>query len=172
MTETEQLAAADLTDRLNDLKGLPCWGFSAGPNTGSDVDFHFGEKLLRDQAQGERLAGRPATYDGERNLWIFCAWRLDSDMAVVCGSDDDNSVDGPMIRGLRNIENAEVVAVEVRPPAFDLDIRFSNGLILHVFCDGTGSWDDSSNYGIYWEGQGVIVGPRGQLRRASGGTVA
>lgn len=161
---TNAPTAADLMREVSKLRGLSCWGFSAGPNTGWSVDFHFGAKLPRERSAARRPDG-PIGFDGERNLWIFCTWRLDSREAVVCGSDADNAVDGEMIRCLRSLENTRVVAVEIRPPAFDLDLHFANGLVFRAFCDAVSSLEYPDNYGIYAGEEALIVSARGMLRR-------
>jgi hypothetical protein len=86
-----KLAAA-----LNLLRGQVCWSVLAGAGTGSTMHLEFGTKVprkvpLRDRPQ---ITPTQARYEGEFDLFVECAWRLEFGTTVLCGSTDDDRNDG------------------------------------------------------------------------------
>lgn len=151
---------ADFRARLDMIVRRVCCGIAAGPNTGLNVDLHFGEKVqvpmpLRSSSKGPK-------YDGEVNLFVGCAWRLDGETEVICGSTDGNEVEGPMVRGLRRLEGLLATGYSLRGPALDMDLAFSGGYTMRIFCDAVNE-EAGDNYGVYLNGTGLVVGPRGKL---------
>lgn len=157
--------AEEFVGRLMDLRGKPCWSFYAGPSTGSHVDFDFGQKLSRvvPLLGNANLTEDQKFYHGEVSLFIQCAWRLDSNDEVICGSTDSNEKDGPMLVGLQSMMNKTVENLEIARPAFDLTLEFRGGLFLKVFCDQTNVEDDDPNYTLHTKDRIYIVGPKGQI---------
>jgi hypothetical protein len=158
--------AEEFVRRLMDLRGKPCWSFYAGPSTGSHVDFDFGRKVPRvvPMLGNRNLTDDQKFHEGEMSLFIECAWRLDSDEEVICGSTDSNEKGGPMLIGLQSVLNRVVEDVDLRKPAFDLTLRFRGDLSLRVFCDQTNLEDDDSNYTFHAKDRIYIVGSRGRIR--------
>jgi hypothetical protein len=60
-----------------------------------------------------RITDEQARYEGELDLFVQCAWRLEREDTVLCGSTDDNRIDGPMVRGLAALVGRVVVEVDV-----------------------------------------------------------
>ena len=155
----------DLAESLKGLIAKECSGFYAGPVTGPDIDLHFGRKTTivvpvsrPSLPEGLKLA------QGEISLFIECAWRLDSEREVICGSTDSNENDGPMQRGLALIVGRAVKSVKVELPAGDLTVRFDGDIALRVFCDQTNLEEGNDNYSLHVKDRIYIVGPRGRLR--------
>jgi hypothetical protein len=146
------------------LRQTECWAVIAGRGTGSAIDLHFGAKVTRKTAlSNPTLSEEERRFEGEISVYVTSAWRLDSDVNVICGwLDADENVD-EMVRGLKSMVGHKVGAVEVRTPAWDLRISFDNGLSLVIFADQT-SLDDGDNYSVFDGGGGFTVGACGQIR--------
>jgi hypothetical protein len=76
-----------------------------------------------------------------------------------------------MLLGLKTLIGRHVTAVNVRGPAYDLELDFGTRM-LRVFCDQTADVPDESNYTIelwklpldgVWRGELYTVLARGQL---------
>jgi len=110
---------------------------------------------------------QPAVYqrnEGEYELMVWCAWRLDGPKGPVVSSDAaDVVVDRKLTRALRGrtIERARVTV----PLAWDLEVTFDRGLVLRVFCDylpGDPSFD--GNYEVVLPDRELAVGPGAKWR--------
>ncbi len=155
----------DLTESLQALIAKKCSRFYAGPSTGSDIDLHFGiETTICVPVSRPSLPEGLKLAQGEISLFIECAWRLDSETEVICGSTDSNDNDGPMQRGLALVVGRVVKSVKVELPAGDLTVRFSGDIALGVFCDQTNLEEGNDNYSLHVKDRIFIVGPRGRIR--------
>lgn len=158
----------EFISKLNLLVGQKCWSYRAGKATGSIISFDFGQKIKRDLV----LKGRPLSFDqrnyiGEYGLMIWCAWRLDGQNQVICGWNDSNEQDGPMLSGLGQIVNKSVVNIEVGLPAYDLVINFDDSLFLKIFCDQTDPKENYENYTFFTSDFTYTVEAAGFLTRAT-----
>lgn len=134
---------------IGNIHGLECWAVVAGEGTGSHVELCFGGKTARlKPLTNPFLSDAAKKYDSEYSLFIEeCAWRIESEKDVICGSMSENSNDGLMVNGLENILNQKVSVVVVSNPALDLKIEFGNGSRLTIFCNTFG--DDEDNYTFF-----------------------
>ena len=153
----------ELARSLSALKGLECWYVSCGGAAGSTFELVFGGKVrrpipLKNVAHSEEFR----QFEGELGLFVWCAWRLDAADGPVTSWDDTNeSVDA----GLAKLKGSRVEAVEVIPPAWDINVKFSNSLLLHVFCDhvpGDPSFD--GNWDLRTPNMSIAVGPGTQYK--------
>jgi hypothetical protein len=150
---------------LASLVGQRCWGAVAGSGTGSVVSLSFGRMIPRTTPLANpHLSTAVRENEAELGLYIECAWRIDGPDAVVAGCWDDNQADGPMLGGLAQLIDQSVVAADVTEPAFDLHLRFSNGIVLRVFCDKTNRDDGDDNYSLMIPSTTLIVGCRSVVR--------
>jgi hypothetical protein len=147
----------EMNTLVNSLTMLECWYVSCGA-TGSTFQLAFGRKVPRT----ERLRNPDHSvayqkFEGEANLLVWCAWRLDTlDRPVTSWDDTTQGFE----QGLARLIGARVESFELRPPAWDLDVRFTNGLTLRVFCDhvpGEPSFD--GNWELWKEDKALFVGP-------------
>jgi hypothetical protein len=154
---SELKAAFDL------LKGKPCWSVLAGAGTGSTVHLELGAAVPRRVPLRERPGITPeqARYEGAFDLFIECAWRLERAHDVLCGSNDDDRNDGPMVSGLGALVGKRVATVEVDAPVPDLSIRFDDQLRLKIFCDQTNLRTHVDNYSLRVGDTIYAVGPGG-----------
>jgi hypothetical protein len=131
---------------VKDLVGMPVSDFSAGVNRGTRLSLDFGKR----EALPPRIsAGRTVQpYRSEAGLFILCAWRIDDENEVRCGSLDVHDDDGPKITTLQQLVGSTITEVSVQSVGLDLAIGFSNGWTLRVFCDEVNEVDDTSNYMI------------------------
>lgn len=151
---------------LHRLLHQECWGIGAGEGTGSVLNLHIGEKLLRQTpVANPYLANDLQKYEGEMGLFIECAWRVDSDVEVMCGSGESNINHGLMIEGLGKITGHKIEHFDLLLPAYDLILHFSNSLTLRVFCDQTELTGENDNYSIFFPEVIYVVGSRSEVRR-------
>lgn len=152
------------TDLLS-LVGEKCWAVVAGTGTGSVLSLYFGGRVPRQRRlSNPNVSAEAQEFDGEYVLYIECAWRLDSEDAVICSWTDDNSRGETMLTGLQNLENETVRACELGHPAHDLTITFENGMALRIFCDQAGD-DGPDNFSFFTGSQASVVGARGTVQR-------
>ena len=145
------------------LKGIKCWYVSCGGAAGSTFQLAFGEKVarsvpLKNPAHDETYR----RYQGEFSLLVWCSWRLDSLEAPVTSSDDNEKL---VAAGLSQLVGATIESIDVVAPAWDLNVEFSNALVLHVFCDhvpGDPSFD--GNWDLFIRDVTVAVGPGARVR--------
>lgn len=159
---------AEFIASLNRLVGQVCWGFAAGKGTGSVISLDIGEKVLRESPlKNPHLTAKQRKYKAEFDLFIQCAWRLESKTQVICGAWDDNSEGGDMLEGLQRLVGQAINSIKVSKPAFDLAVNFNNGLVLRIFCEQTNQAEMEDNYSVFLPNTIYVVGNRSQLRRAA-----
>ncbi len=133
------------------LSGSHCWYTLAGEGTGSVFQLYLGAKIRRDRpVDNDMLSAEAIWNDPEFHLMVWCAWRLDGPSEPITGWLEPNDNDGPMVRGLAELEGESVVSVRVRAPAWDLELEFTGQKTLNVFCDLT----EHSGRGENWHVSG------------------
>jgi hypothetical protein len=96
---------------------------------GSTLVLDFGPVALpRSPVPGEKPRG-------ERRLTVYSPWRVQSDQEIVFDWNVDGGAGGRLPALVGALENANVRRVETRPPGWDLEVDFDNGLTLVVFGD-------------------------------------
>jgi hypothetical protein len=153
----------ELARLVPSLKGLECWYVSCGGAAGSTFQLTLGGKVrrtvpLKNPGHSEEFR----QFEGEVGLFVWCAWRLDgSDGPVTSWDDTKESVEA----GLTQLIGSRLDAVEVIPPALDMNLKFSNALCLRVFCDhvpGDPSFD--GNWDLRTQNVSIAVGPGTEFR--------
>jgi hypothetical protein len=153
----------ELAGLIPSLKGLECWYVSSGGAASSTFQLTLGGKVrrpvpLKNPGHSEEFR----QFEGEVGLFVWCAWRLDgTDGPVTSWDDTKESVEA----GLEKLLGSRIDTVEVVPPAWDMNIKFSNSLCLHVFCDhvpGEPSFD--GNWDLRTQKMSIAVGPGTQCR--------
>ena len=133
---------------INDLQllvGKECWGVIEG--TGSIIIFDFGKKIRRQNPIiNDHLSDDSQNFESEFSLFIHCVWRVDSTEKVIFGSWTEHEI---VHREINQIVGNTVEKVVLFEPAFDLQITFSNGLKLSIFCDQTNDSDKNDNYDFF-----------------------
>lgn len=148
-TSSPQRYISNLRRGVRLLRGKTCWGVAAGQGTGSNVKLEFGERVPRKtRVRNPFLSSDQQQFEGEFDLFVECAWRLDQNRIIVCGWRDSNENDGPMVRGLSKLRNQVVVNVELGNPIPDLVLHLSSELVLRVFCDQTNASAGNDNYSV------------------------
>jgi len=154
---------AELTGLLPSLKGLECWHVSCGGAAGSTFQLTLGGRVrrplpLKNPGHSEEFR----QFEGEVGLFVWCTWRLDgTDGPVTSWDDTEESVEA----GLGKLIGSRIDNIEVIPPAWDMNIKFSNSLCLRVFCDhvpGEPSYD--GNWDVRTQNVSIAVGPGAQYR--------
>jgi len=103
---------------------------------------------------------------GWRQLTILSPWRLQSDIEVFCDwNADGGTEDGAILRAVRQLLGRTIVEAHCAPPGWDLLLRWSNGLTLHVFADTKEERADAWSL-LGTDGLVLAAGPA--RRRASG----
>lgn len=141
---------SEFQNNLKCLIGKECWSIVGGAGTGTHISLAFGDKVpMKKPLTNPHLTEEERNFDGEFSFYITCVWRIDSESEVISGCWEDNSEDGPMLRGLQKLVNQRVVAADSSLPALDLKITFENNLSLRVFCDQTSPEEGNDNYTFF-----------------------
>jgi hypothetical protein len=149
---------------LRELEGQPCLYYLTSPSGGPALDLHFGAKVPRRQPLD--LPGMTAVqrhYEGERSLYVTCAWRLENRDGVLAGCWDDAGPHGQMRHGLDPLVGQRVRRAIAQPPAWDLALEFENGTLLRVFCDQTSDEEGADNYALFTPDTVFLVGTMSDL---------
>jgi hypothetical protein len=123
----------EAVELIRSLRGKQCWYVSCGGAAGSTFKLAFGDRIPRiapllNTAHSEEFR----RFEGEANLLVWCTWRLDASTAPLTSSDDMLE---HVVPALESLANTVAVDVAVELPSWDLRIGFTNGHVLHVFCD-------------------------------------
>jgi hypothetical protein len=153
----------ELARLISSLKGLECWYMGCGGAAGSTFHLDLGGKVrrpvpLKNPAHSEEFR----QFEGEVGLDVWCAWRLDGADGPVTSWDDTIEA---VQAGLEKLVGSRIDTVEVVPPAWDMNIKFSNSLCLRVFCDhvpGEPSFD--GNWDVRTQDMSIAIGPGTQYR--------
>lgn len=145
------------TDVLSCLCGLECWYVNAGGAAGTSFSLAFGRRVprrvpLNNPAVSEEFR----VNEGEANLYVWCAWRLETDDAAIASSDQEAD---QAAAALERLQGLRVESIEVSGRALDVVLRFST-MLLHVFCDHVDP-DPSSeaNWELFLEDRAFRAGP-------------
>lgn len=154
---------AELIALLARAEGRPCW--RAYTSAGNSPGLLLGRKVRR--AVADAMKAHPRWKDlppeserfftSEVQFIIWCSWRLDADDQPITSSDDAEETAGAAIGEL---SGTTLQSAKVSGPAGDLELHFSNGQCLRVFCDhvpGDPSFD--GNWELRIERSHVMVGP-------------
>jgi hypothetical protein len=145
---------------LSTLKYHRVASFASGAATGS----HLSLKANR-SVQSASVASRSTKNDyGTIELYITCAWRIDSETSVLCGGWDDDDPSGAKLRTLNAIIGQSIRRVSIKNCAFDLVVAFANGYNLRIFCDTVNEEDAEDNYSLHSAAGTWIVGTKSKLR--------
>lgn len=146
-------------DSLNSIVSLNCWYISTGGAAGSTFHMAFGRKkpreiLLKNDAHSQEFREN----QGEVELYVWCAWRLDSSEKPIVSWDQKNTT---IDHELNRLVGEKIIGVKTYAPAWDLEITFSNSLILRIFSDHLpddhsfdGNWEVVSSLGALNVGPG------------------
>jgi hypothetical protein len=148
----------ELDQRMDSLRGLRCWYVSSGGAAGSTFELALGNKVPRPVLlKNPTVTEEFRHFEGEANLLVWCAWRLDGVDAPLTSWDDTPA---NVQTHLGHLVGAAVEAVTIVPPAWELTIRFSGNLTLRVFCDHVPpepSFD--GNWELWRSDVALLVGP-------------
>jgi hypothetical protein len=149
---------------LSQLVDKECWSVVAGRGTGSTIHMALGRRVpRRAPLLNETLSALERTHEGEFDLFIESAWRLERGAEVLCGSTDDDDNDGAMVAGLGQLVGKRVLSVVVCTPVPDFAMRLEDELCLNVFCDQTNLKTTSDNYSVRFGDTIVAVTVRGRI---------
>src|SRR5207248_2615731 len=113
------------------LHGLECWEVSCGGAAGSTFQLALGEKVrLPVPVKKTKHFDKLPQFIGQFCILVWCAWRLDGADGPLTSWDDTN-----FEAGLNTLVGSRIESTEIVPPAWDMNINFSNSLCLRAFCD-------------------------------------
>lgn len=154
---------ASLETELSKLIDLDCWGIIAGAGTGSMITLDFGEHIRFDPPlRNQRISSELRNFHGEYSIFVEgCAWRLEKEEVIVCGSRDDEEFLGVELE--RSLVGSKLTSAKLSNWAFDLDLSFHGGYVLRLFCDQTSTSDGLNNYSVRSPSGWITVGPKSKL---------
>jgi hypothetical protein len=145
------------------ILGKKCWAVIAGPGTGSVVDLYFGEKIRRVRPlTNSALSAEERLFEGEQSLVVYSAWRIESDSEIISTSQNVGA-SGIDLRQILSLIGEVVVRVEFVSSFYDLQVAFSNGLKLRVFCDLSTGNEEESNYVMFNKSSSIAITPAGRM---------
>jgi len=130
----------NINDDSNTLELLYVLHASDEDNRGTDDDtldkarlrLDFGDTIWRTCNEEERQeTGESVREEGEFDILIWCAWRLQDNDNAICSSD---STHAQRAKGIQRLIGEKVISFEIFPPAWDATITFTGGLVLKIFC--------------------------------------
>jgi hypothetical protein len=89
----------------------------------------------------------PPYSSGEYALFVDCAWRLEREGNVLAGSHDR----APNKGHASILSGQKLVLARVLPPALDVTLQFSGGIVLHLFttCNDVTVEDEFTHWRLY-----------------------
>jgi hypothetical protein len=130
---------------IHRIKGLECWEVSCGGSAGSMFQLALGQKIpLPIPPKESKYAHLFPQFEGEGNIFVLCPWRVDGPDGPLTSWNDTKETFKPI---LTKLAGTRIESIGVIPPAWDMNVRFSNSLCLHIFCDRIAG---SPNYDANW----------------------
>src|SRR5262249_33872405 len=132
-TAMENYIPEEIARTVASVQGIKCSRVYCGGAAGSTFQLALGDVVARLLPEREPVhTDESCQLETEASIVVWCAWRLDrSDGPLTSWDDTNESVEA----GLTRLIGARVDSIEVIPPAWDVNIKFSNSLCLRVFCD-------------------------------------
>lgn len=158
----------ELTEFVERAEGLPCW--RAYTSAGNSPGLLLGRRVRRTIADAMKAHPRwkdlPPDSDrfftSEVRFIAWCSWRLDGEDQPISSSDDTEESAGAAIGELAG---TTLQSAKVSAPAGDLELHFSNGQCLRVFCDHVpGEPGFEGNWELRVDRLHVMVGPGASCR--------
>lgn len=171
--ENKPAAVEELKTDISSMVGLTCWSVIAGPGSGSLVTLSFGKKMPRTTPlRNSKLSAEQRQFEGEYELYIECAWRLESKDEVICTSTSSNEHGSIREQRLLRLPGQVVSTASISSPGFDLRLCFDYSTSLIVFADQANETDCYVNYTFLTPRSLITIGPRSSLemKRRSIGT--
>jgi len=146
------------------LKSETCWSIIAGEGTGSLISLAFGEKNKRPRILRNRnLTEEEREFEGEFELYVECAWRLETEQDVLCTSTSSNGSGGLMIEALRQLVGKAINQARLMWPAADIRLDFDGGFSLLLFADQANELDNYCNYTLSTEYETIVNGSKSKI---------
>ena len=140
------------------LIGKRCW-YVVANSFPPAFELALGKKVKRAESLKIQHHSRGfRIYEGEANLMVWSAWRLQRQRRVISTSED---IESRATRSIESIVGATILAVTVSPPANDMVISFDTGVVLHLFCERVGG-RMKQNWEIFAGQKTMVAGPGSQ----------
>jgi hypothetical protein len=95
---------------------------------------------------------------GWRHLTIKSPWRLQTGAQVLCDWNAKSGAEGEILKVASQLVGLTVKGVQTSPPAWDLELHWSNHTTLVVFSDSNEDRDDAW-FILGTDGLEIIAGP-------------
>ena len=153
----------ELASLLAKMLGQPCWSM-IGIVGGSMFTLHFGDKLERETVvANDKLTVGQRKFVGEYTLFVrMTGWKLYQNKEGVCHCNDSNANDGPMVNGLRRLEEKKLLRFESGRSPAKLKLFFSEYYRL-ILCDWEGVSPEDDAYTLFGDGQAITVRMNGEI---------
>jgi hypothetical protein len=147
---------------VEQLIGEECW--SATVSEGSILLLSFGPQVPRARPlRNLFLTELERTHESERQVHIWCAWRLDSASEVLSSWRDPKPGQCPTPPDLECLRGARVTGASLSEPAWDLTLHFGVVGSLKVFCDQSVLEPEGDNYSVRTPLGTFTVAPGGDV---------
>jgi hypothetical protein len=132
----------EILEQLKCLTGQSCR--SVINKSDASIRLDFGGSIKRKCSEKEKAeTGNEFQYEGEYDILVWCAWRLEDAENGISSSDCS---DEQREENTKQLVGQTVIAIELLPPAWDAIITFSSGQILRIFCTYTQDSDIETNW--------------------------
>lgn len=142
---------------LDSLVGARCWHLSAGGPTAPSFLLVMGAQVPRERPLRNPRQPRAFRLNrGSIELLVWCSWRLQTSRSVLASSDQLSAG----LRELRRLIGKRVLRVSCTPPAWDLRLEFTGGLVLAVFSNHVAPYASiDQNWELWLPNRTVRAGP-------------
>lgn len=141
--ESNNINRVEFNEFVLPLLGQMTWGAALGEGTFVTMEFGSRQKVVH---EGDKE-------HGEWHLWIYlCSWRIEQDQEVLAGSAEDEREKAEDAISKLNGEVLEKIVI--RDP-WDLELHFSNELVMRTFADSA----SEESWFLYGPGKTFSAGP-------------
>lgn len=141
--------------------GKVCWGVSAGSPRGSQFRLNLGGKIQSGRIVPVVIGqDDPTEFKGEYRILVSSEWELHQNGMFVADWTDENSIDGPLVRGLNRMVRETLLVITFVEKGVVLD--FSSGYSLTCSMD---SEEDEDYHAI------IFFRPGGSYGLSKNGTI-
>ena len=147
-----------LVQAVKDLIGLEYIESKWGDGTGSVLLLNFA------RSDYLNLPSALNQFEQPIKLMICCAWRIMTKEKAVLSWRDITIRDQALNYALDSLKQSKITKADYQSSTNDLNLYFSNGSSLSIFCDVTNNYESDDNYVLYSTSEILFVDFEGIVR--------